>query len=92
MKTITVNEKTNRKEIESLLQFPESVAIVENGTTIANIDSDTIGNIVCDYRDYLVDIETLEDCGEYTEPEFIEWLCDKLGLSFVNGVIRVNAF
>lgn len=89
---LTVNEKVNTAKVNDLIYYPESIKVVENGTTIANIDSDTIANIVCSYRDYLVDIETLEDGGEYTEPEFIEWLCDELGLSFVNGVIRVIAF
>lgn len=89
---LTVNEKVNIAKVNDLIYYPESIKVVENGTTIANIDTNTVGNIVCDYRDYLVDIETLEDCGEYTEPEFIDWLCDKLGLAFVNGVIRVNAF
>lgn len=89
---LTVNEKVNTAKVNDLIYYPESIKVVENGTTIANIDSDTIANIVCSYRDYLVDIETLEDCGEYTEPKFIDWLCDKLGLAFVNGVIRVNAF
>lgn len=89
---LIVNEKVNTAKVNDLIYYPESIKVVENGTTIANIDSDTIANIVCSYRDYLVDIETLEDGGEYTEPEFIEWLCDKLGLAFVNGVIRVNAF
>lgn len=89
---LTVNEKVNIAKVNDLIYYPESIKVVENGTTIANIDSDKVGNIVCGYRDYLVDIETLEDGGEYTEPEFIDWLCDKLGLAFVNGVIRVNAF
>lgn len=89
---LTVNEKVNIAKVNDLIYYPENIKIVENGTTIANIDSETVGDIVCDYRDYLVDIETLEDCGEYTEPKFIDWLCDKLGLAFVNGVIRVNAF
>lgn len=89
---LIVNEKVNTAKVNDLIYYPESIKVVENGTTIANIDTDTVGNIVCDYRDYLVDIETLEDGGEYTEPEFIEWLCDKLGLAYVNGVIRVNAF
>lgn len=89
---LTVNEKVNIAKVNDLIYYPESIKVVENGTTIANIDSDKVGNIVCNYRDYLVDIETLEDCGEYIEPEFIDWLCDKLGLAFVNGVIRVNAF
>lgn len=89
---LTVNKKVNIAKVNDLIYYPESIKVVENGTTIANIDSDTIANIVCGYRDYLVDIETLEDGGEYTEPEFIEWLCDKLGLAFVNDVIRVNAF
>ncbi|WP_289146118.1 hypothetical protein [uncultured Megamonas sp.] len=89
---LTVNEKVNIAKVNELIHYPENIKVVENGTTIANIDSDTVGNIVCGYRDYLVDIETLSDCGEYTEPEFIEWLCDELGLAFVNGVIRVTAF
>lgn len=89
---LTVNEKLNIAKVNDLIYYPENIKVVENGTTIANIDVDTVGNIVCGYRDYLVDIETLEDCGEYTEPKFIDWLCDKLGLAFVNGVIRVNAF
>lgn len=89
---LTVNEKLNIAKVNDLIYYPESIKVVENGITIANIDTDIVGNIVCDYRNYLVDIETLEDGGEYIEPEFIEWLCDKLGLAFVNGVIRVNAF
>lgn len=89
---LTVNEKLNIAKVNDLIYYPENIKVVENGTTIANIDSDTVGDIVCGYRDYLVDIETIENGGEYKEPEFIEWLCDKLGLAFVNGVIRVNAF
>ena len=89
---LTVNEKVNIAKINELIYYPESIKVVENGTTIANIDSDTVGNIVCNYRDYLVACETIENGGEYTEPEFIEWLCNELGLSFVDGVIRVNAF
>ena len=89
---LTVNEKVNIAKVKELIYYPESIKVIENGTTIANIDSDTVGNIVCGYRDYLVDIETIENGGEYTEPEFIDWLCDELGLAFVNGVIRVNAF
>lgn len=89
---LTVNEKLNIAKVNDLIYYPENIKVVENGTTIANIDIDTVGDIVCDYRDYLVDIETLEDCGEYIEPKFIDWLCDKLGLAYVNGVIRVNAF
>lgn len=89
---LTVNEKVNIAKVKELIYYPENIQVVENGTTIANIDSDTVGNIVCNYRDYLVDIETLSDCGEYTEPKFIDWLCDELGLSCVNDVIRVNAF
>lgn len=89
---LTVNGKVNNAKVNELIYYPESIKVVENGTTIANIDSDTVGNIVCGYRDYLVDCETIENGGEYTEPEFIDWLCDKLGLSFVDGVIRVNAF
>lgn len=89
---LTVNEKVNSAKVNELIYYPENIQVVENGTTIANIDSDTVGNIVCSYRDYLVDCETIENGGEYTEPKFIDWLCDKLGLSFVNGVIRVIAF
>ena len=89
---LTVNEKLNIAKVNDLIYYPENIKVVENGTTIANIDSDTVGDIVCGYRDYLVDIETIENGGENKEPEFIEWLCDKLGLAFVNGVIRVNAF
>lgn len=89
---LTVNEKVNIAKVNELIYYPENIQVVENGTTIFNIDSDTVGNIVCGYRDYLVDIETIENGGEYTEPEFIDWLCDELGLSFVDGVIRVNAF
>ena len=89
---LTVNEKVNIAKVNELIYYPENIQVVENGTTIAIIDSDTVGNIVCGYRDYLVDIETIENGGEYTEPEFIDWLCDELGLSFVDGVIRVNAF
>lgn len=89
---LTVNEKVNIAKVNELIYYPENIQVVENGTTIANIDSDTVGNIVCNYRDYLVDCETIENGGEYTEPKFIDWLCDELGLSFVDGVIRVNAF
>lgn len=89
---LTVNEKLNIAKVKELVYYPENIQVVENGQIIADIDSDTIGNIVCNYRDYLVDCETLEDGGEYTEPEFYDWLIDELGLSLVNGVIRVNAF
>lgn len=89
---LTVNEKVNSAKVNKLIYYPENIQVVENGTTIANIDSDTVGDIVCNYRDYLVDCETIENGGEYTEPKFIDWLCDELGLSFVDGVIRVNAF
>lgn len=89
---LKVNEKVNSAKVNELIHYPENIQVVENGTTIANIDSDTVANIVCNYRDYLVDCETIENGGEYTEPEFIEWLCDELGLAIVDGVIRVSAF
>lgn len=89
---LTVNEKLNIAKVKELLYYPENIQVVENNQVIADVDSDTIGNIVCDYRDYLVDIETLEDGGNYTEPELSEWLLNELGLTLVNGVVRVIAF
>lgn len=62
MKTIAVNEKVNRKELENLLKFPESVAIVENGQQVGKVSADQMAVIASDFADYQVNIEL--DCIE----------------------------
>ena len=94
MKTITVNEKVNRKEIENFQQFPESVAIVENGQQVGRVSADQMAVIASDFADYQVTIELdcIENNQSVIELDFVEYLANKLGYSLKDDIISVDEF
>lgn len=94
MKTITVNEKANRKELENLLQYPESVAIVENGQQVGKVSADQMAVITSDFADYQVAIELdcIENNQSVIELDFVEYLANKLGYSLKDDTISVDEF
>lgn len=94
MKTIAVNEKANRKELENLLQFPESVAIVENGQQVGKVSADQMAVITSDFADYQVTIELdcIENNQSVIELDFVEYLANKLGYSLKDDTISVDEF
>lgn len=94
MKTIAVNEKANRKELENLLQFPESVAIVENGQQVGKVSADQMAVITSDFADYQVNIELdcIENNQDIIELDFVEYLANKLGYSLKDDIISVDEF
>ena len=95
MKTITVNEKANRMELENLLKFPESVAIVENGQQVGTISEEQMAVIASDFADYRVEIalNCIENNQSIIELDFVEYLIDELGLSLGDDdTILVKAF
>lgn len=83
MKTITVNEKANRKELENLLQFPESVAIVEYGNQVATVSAEKMQVLTSDFADLQVDTELccIENNQPVIELDFVKYLINKLGYS-----------
>lgn len=94
MKTIAVNEKVNRKELENLLKFPESVAIVENGQQVGKVSADQMAVITSDFADYQVTIELdcIENNQSVIELDFVEYLANKLGYSLKDDTISVDEF
>lgn len=94
MKTIVVNEKANRKELQNLLKFPESVAIVENGQQVGKVSADQMAIIASDFADYQVTVELscIENNQSIIELDFVEYLASKLGYSLKDGIIVVNEF
>lgn len=94
MKTIVVNEKANRKELENLLKFPESVAIVENGQQVGKVSADQMAVITSDFADYQVTVELccIENNQSIIKLDFIEYLASKLGYSLKDDIIVVNEF
>lgn len=94
MKTIAVNEKVNRKELENLLKFPESVAIVENGQQVGKVSADQMAVITRDFADYQVNIELdcIENNQSVIELDFVEYLANKLGYSLKDDIISVDEF
>lgn len=95
MKTIAVNEKVNRKELENLLQFPESVAIVENGQQVGKVSTDQMAVITSDFADYQVTVELgcIENNQSIIELDFVEYLVNKLGYSLKkDDYVTVTAF
>ena len=83
MKTITVNEKANRKELENLLQFPESVVIVENDQQVGKVSAEQMQVLAGDFADYQVELELdcIENNQSIIELDFVEYLLNKLGFS-----------
>ena len=95
MKTITVNEKANRKELENLLQFPESVAIVENGQQVGKASTEQMEVLTSDFADYQVELELdcIENNQSVIELDFVEYLLNELGFSInKDGIVSVMAF
>lgn len=95
MKTITVNEKANRKELENLLQFPESVAIVENGQQVMKISESEMQTLTSDFADYQVNVELdcIENGEEPIKLDFIEYFLNKFGYSInKDNYVGVIAF
>ena len=95
MKTIAVNEKANRKELENLLKFPESVAIVEGGQQVGKVSAEQMAVIASDFADYQVEVELscVENNQDIIELDFVEYLMDKLGFSLGDDdTILVQAF
>lgn len=94
MKTIVVNEKANRKELQNLLKFPESVAIVENGQQVGKVSADQMAVIASDFADYQVAIELdcIENNQSVIELDFVEYLANKLGYSLKDDTISVDEF
>lgn len=94
MKTIVVNEKVNRKELENLLKFPESVAIVENGQQVGKVSADQMAVITSDFADYQVNVELdcIENNQSVIELDFVEYLANKLGYSLKDDTISVDEF
>lgn len=95
MKTITVNEKANRKELENLLQFPESVAIVENGQQVGKVSAEQMEILTSDFADYQVELELdcIENNQSIIEIDFVEYLLNELGFSInKDNIISVMAF
>lgn len=94
MKTIAVNEKANRKELENLLKFPESVTIVENGQQVGKVSADQMAVIASDFADYQVTVELscIENNQSIIELDFVEYLASKLGYSLKDDIIVVNEF
>lgn len=95
MKTITVNEKANRKELESLLQYPESVAIVEGGNQVATVSAEKMQVLAGDFADYQVEIELccIENNQSIIELDFVEWFLNELGYSLnKENIVTVTAF
>lgn len=83
MKTIIVNEKANRKELENLLQFPESVAIVENGQQVGKVSAEQMQVLTSDFADHQVELELdcIENNQSVIELDFVGYLINKLGYS-----------
>lgn len=94
MKTIAVNEKVNRKELQNLLKFPESVTIVENGQQVGKVSADQMAVITSDFADYQVNIELdcIENNQSVIELDFVEYLANKLGYSLKDDTISVDEF
>lgn len=94
MKTIVVNEKANRKELQNLLKFPESVAIVENGQQVGKVSADQMAVIASDFADYQVTVELscIENNQSIIELDFVEYLANKLGYSLKDDIISVDEF
>lgn len=95
MKTITVNEKANRKELENLLQFPESVVIVENGQQVGKVSAEQMQVLAGDFADYQVELELdcIENNQSIIELDFVEYLLNKLGFSInKDNTVSVMAF
>ena len=95
MKTITVNEKANRKELENLLQFPESVVIVENDQQVGKVSAEQMQVLAGDFADYQVELELdcIENNQSVIELDFVEYLLNKLGFSInKDNTVSVMAF
>lgn len=95
MKTITVNEKANRKELENLLQFPESVAIVENGQQVGKVSAEQMEVLTSDFADYQVNVELdcIENNQSIIELDFVEYFLNELGFSInKDNIVNVVAF
>ena len=95
MKTITVNEKANRKELENLLQFPENVAIVENGQQVGKVSAEQMEVLTSDFADYQVNVELdcIENNQSIIELDFVEYLLNELGFSInKDDIVSVMAF
>ncbi|MBO8441072.1 MAG: hypothetical protein IAA89_01280 [Firmicutes bacterium] len=95
MKTITVNEKANRKELENLLQFPESVVIVENDQQVGKVSAEQMQVLAGDFADYQVELELdcIENNQSIIELDFVEYLLNKLGFSInKDNTVSVMAF
>ena len=95
MKTIKVNEKVNRKELESLLQFPESVTIVENGQQVGKVSAEQMQVLTSDFADYQVNVELdcIENNQSVIELDFVEYFFNKLGFSInKDDIVSVMAF
>lgn len=95
MKTIAVNEKVNRKELQNLLKFPESVTIVENGQQVGKVSADQMAVITSDFADYQVNIELdcIENNQSIIELDFVKYLLNKLGFSInKDDIVSVMAF
>ena len=94
MKTIKVNEKANRKELENLLKFPESVAIVENGQQVGKVSAEQMQVLTSDFADYQVELELdcIENNQSIIELDFVEYLANKLGYSLKDDIFSVNEF
>ena len=95
MKTIKVNEKANRKELENLLKFPESVAIVEGGQQVGTISEEQMAVIASDFADYQVEVELscIENNQDIIELDFVKYLLNELGYSLdKDDYVTVTAF
>lgn len=95
MKTIAVNEKANHKELENLLQFLESVAIVENGQQVGKVSAEQMEVLASDFADYQVNVELdcIENNQSIIELDFVEYFLNELGFSInKDDIISVMAF
>lgn len=83
MKTIETGNVVNRKELEKLLQFPESVAIVENGQQVMLISESEMQTLTSNFSDYQVNVELdcIENGEEPIKLDFIEYFLNKFGYS-----------
>ena len=92
---LTVNEKANRKELENLLQFPENVAIVENGQQVGKVSAEQMEVLTSDFADYQVNVELdcIENNQSIIELDFVEYLLNELGFSInKDDIVSVMAF
>lgn len=95
MKKIVVGESVNREELETLLKYPESISVSENGVCVGTYSENNIARIVNGFHEYRISVELdcIENGEEPIQLDFVEYLANKLGYGLSpDDVITVVAF